>query len=126
MADTTPKWIKYGLNIVFWIPLIGSLFGPWYCPILLALMWAIGIASYGYQQKIGIKKAFKWFGNRIDDPWDWIKEKIHCGKIPFTNKCMNIAFMMKNRGKPYWPIIRNCPEVHQYENCDPEDKGEIE
>jgi hypothetical protein len=73
----------------------------------------------GIAQKIGIAKAFKWFGNRIDDPIDAIKEWLHCRKIPWINYQLNISFLMKNRTTS-WDIIRK--HHHGYLNCDPEDK----
>lgn len=60
--------------------------------------------------------------NLVDDPVDAFKEWLHCHKLPFGYQ-LNIAFMMKNRGKPYWPVVRRWG---YYENCDPEDLSEIQ
>lgn len=54
----------------------------------------------------------------IDDPFDYVKEWLHCHKIPFTNYQINISFLMNHR-KTTWDIIRKHGE---YDNCDPEDK----
>ena len=64
-------------------------------------------------------KWLKWWGNRVDNLTDSIVEYLHCKCIPGINKSLNLAFMMKNRGRPYWPILRDCGF---YENCDPEDQ----
>jgi len=60
----------------------------------------------------------RW-GNRVDNLPDALKEFLHCHRIPFTDYQLNIAFMMKNRGRPYWPVIRSHTTV--WGNCDPED-----
>jgi len=62
-------------------------------------------------------KWLRWWGNRVDNLPDAAKEWLHCHRLPF-GKQLNLAFMMKNRGKPYWPIVRKWG---YYENCDPED-----
>jgi hypothetical protein len=64
-------------------------------------------------------KWMKWWGNRVDNLPDSLTQWIHCHKIPYTNYQFNIAFMMKNRARPYWPIIR---KHGIYPNCDSEDK----
>lgn len=117
-----PLWVDYLTTAVFAVTIIGSMLDGWTTFICCLLIWAIGIVLNGKSQGMSIWKSFKFFGNIIDTPWDKFKEWVHCGKVPFMkNKCWNIAFMMKNRGKPYWPIIRECKA---YDNCDPEDKGE--
>lgn len=67
------------------------------------------------------EKGWGWFFrnlvNLVDDPVDAVKEWLHCHRLPFGYQ-LNIAFMMKNRGRPYWPVIR---KAGRYENCDPED-----
>lgn len=55
--------------------------------------------------------------NWIDDPIDWIKEWLHCHPIPFTNRVLNISFLMMNR-KTTWNIFAYKDEV----DCDPEDQ----
>jgi len=67
--------------------------------------------------KIDQPKWLRWWGNRTDNLWDQLKEWVHCHKIPFTNKQINISFMMKNRDT-YGKYIR--PHAN-YCNCDPED-----
>jgi hypothetical protein len=65
-----------------------------------------------------LPKWIRWSINRIDDPFDTIMERLHCGEIFNTGYQFNLAFLMKNRGRPYWPIIRK----HRiYPNCDPGD-----
>jgi len=61
------------------------------------------------------------YENFVDGPVDGLKEWLHCHPLPF-GKQLNIAFMMKNRDRPYWPIIR---DKGYYNNCDPEDKGDL-
>ncbi len=54
--------------------------------------------------------------NWIDDPIDWVKEWLHCRKLPF-GFYLNISFLMQNR-KTTWNLItrnKDCVE------CDPED-----
>jgi hypothetical protein len=66
--------------------------------------------------------AGKWFGdleNLIDDPIDWVKEKIHGIHLPFGYE-LNISFAMCNR-KTTWDIIRKQGD---YENSDPEDRSD--
>ena len=58
--------------------------------------------------------------NWIDDPVDWLKEWLHCHRIPGTTYQINISFLMQNR-ETTWDIIR---QAHWYPNCDPEDKEE--
>jgi hypothetical protein len=62
-------------------------------------------------------KWLRWWTNRVDNIVDQGKEWLHCRKIPFTNKQINISFMMKNRTTT-WDIIR---EHKKWSNCDPED-----
>jgi len=63
-------------------------------------------------------KWLRWWGNRVDNFPDLLKEWIHCHKIPWTNKQINISQWMRNRKEPYRPIIR---EHKKWDNCDPED-----
>ena len=62
-------------------------------------------------------KWFRWWGNRVDNLVDWLKETLHGMHLPFGYE-LNIAFLMKNREEPYWPIIRKQGD---YPNEDPED-----
>ena len=65
-------------------------------------------------------KWVKWWGNRVDNLPDQLIQFLHCGPcIPVINKSLNLAFMMKNRKKPYWPLFRDCGVF--YPNCDEED-----
>ena len=52
----------------------------------------------------------------IDDPVDYVKELLHCHRLPFGYQ-LNISFLMQNR-KTTWDVIRKQGE---YDNCDPED-----
>jgi hypothetical protein len=52
----------------------------------------------------------------IDDPIDWMKEKLHCARLPFGYQ-LNISFIMLNR-ETTWDIIRRDGK---YGNCDPDD-----
>ena len=65
-----------------------------------------------------LPKWLRWIINRIDDPFDKIMEFLHCGELFNTGYHLNLAFMMKNREPPYWPIIR---KHKKYANCDKED-----
>jgi hypothetical protein len=63
-------------------------------------------------------KWIRWWGNRVDNLPDQLKEWIHCHRIPFTNKQINISVIMQNREPKTWDIIRE----HKYwVNCDPKD-----
>jgi hypothetical protein len=64
-----------------------------------------------------LPKWIRWPINRIDNIPDAIVEWLHCHRLPFGRQ-LNMAFIMKNRGKPYWPIFRKWG---RYDNCDPED-----
>jgi hypothetical protein len=71
----------------------------------------------------GRKKGFWWclkkIGNMLDDPLDWVKEKIHGARIGKYE--INISVLMKNRKPNTWDIIRKwLPEG--YPNSDPEDR----
>jgi hypothetical protein len=65
---------------------------------------------------------FRNFINLVDDPIDAAKEWLHCHSLPFGYQ-LNIAFMMRNRGRPYWPVIR---KRGNYGNCDPEDLSQVQ
>jgi len=52
----------------------------------------------------------------IDDPFDWLKEKLHGMKLPFGYE-LNISFLMMNR-ETTWDIIR---KQANWSNEDPED-----
>lgn len=54
--------------------------------------------------------------NYVDDPIDWVKEFLHCAKLPFGYQ-LNISFLMAHR-ETTWNIIR---KDGNYSNCDPED-----
>lgn len=103
---------KYFILNIFWL-ISGVIWIPIYC-----VLWVLRKLNIIQD----IPKWVKWWGNRVDNLPDALMEWIHCHKIPFTKYQLNIAFMMKNRGKPYWPIIREC--YYPCENCDPEDKIE--
>lgn len=70
-----------------------------------------------------LPKWIRWPINRIDNIPDKLVEWLHCHRIPFGYQ-LNMAFIMKNRGKPYWPLFRKI-EDGPYDNCDPEDLPEI-
>lgn len=63
-------------------------------------------------------KWLRWWGNRVDNLVDQFKEWVHCHKIPWTNKQINISIIMQNRKPKTWDIIR---EHKDWPNCDPED-----
>ncbi len=66
-------------------------------------------------------KWVRWWGNRVDNLPDQLIQYLHCGPcIPVINKSLNLAFMMKNRVEPYWPVLRDCGVF--YPNCDQEDE----
>lgn len=56
----------------------------------------------------------------IDDPIDFIKEWLHCHKLPFGYQ-LNISFLMNHR-ETTWDVIRKDGD---YDNCDPEDKAGV-
>jgi hypothetical protein len=66
------------------------------------------------------KNGVWWFvrnvENLIDDPIDWVKEKLHGMHLPFGLE-LNISFFMANRTTT-WDIIRKQGD---YLNSDPED-----
>lgn len=66
-------------------------------------------------------KGVGWFlrklENLVDDPIDWIKEKLHGMRLPYGME-LNISFLMKNRKPTTWNIIRKQGD---YANSDPED-----
>ena len=64
-----------------------------------------------------LPKWLRWAINRIDTPFDRAMEWLHCRRLPRGYQ-LNLAFMMKNREPPYWPVIR---KQGRYDNCDPED-----
>jgi hypothetical protein len=70
-------------------------------------------------------KWLRWWGNRVDNLPDAIKEFLHCCKIPFIDYQLNLAFMMKNRSRPYQLIRKVPPSGQYYQNCDPEDKSAL-
>lgn len=74
------------------------------------------LISFKVWREKGFKKWCEDLENLVDDPVDWVKEKIHGMHIPFGYE-VNISFMMKNR-KTTWDIIR---KQGGYENSDPED-----
>ena len=61
-------------------------------------------------------KNIRVFINIIDDPIDWVKEKLHGMRLPFGYE-LNISFLMANRDTT-WDIIRPYGD---YPNSDPED-----
>ena len=66
-------------------------------------------------------KWLRWWGNRVDNFPDLLKEWIHCHDIP-SDKQINISRWMKNRttfGKLIRP--RRDPDGNCWSNCDPED-----
>jgi len=63
-------------------------------------------------------KNIQTFVNLIDDPIDWLKEKIHGAHLPFGYE-INISVLMVNRVPNTWDIIRKQGD---YPNSDPEDK----
>jgi hypothetical protein len=83
------------------------------------LFWIVKLATSGMDKR---PKWVRWWGNRVDNLWDAGKEWVHCRKIPFTNKQINISFMMKNR-ETYGKLIRPMrdPDGNCWSNCDPED-----
>lgn len=62
-------------------------------------------------------KNIKSLVNLIDDPFDWVKEKIHGAHLPFGYE-INISVLMSNRHPNTWDIIRKQGD---YPNSDPED-----
>ncbi|MHC4757092.1 MAG: hypothetical protein ACYTE8_00385 [Planctomycetota bacterium] len=64
----------------------------------------------------GLKKWLKDWTNLVDDPIDWVKEKVHGAHLPFGYE-INISCLMANRDTT-WNIIR---KQGNYPNSDPED-----
>jgi hypothetical protein len=89
-----------------WLNIFWFLSGIVWLPIYLGTFWM--------KER---PKWLRWWGNRVDNLGDQIMEFFHCHKIPFTNKQINISFLMKNR-ETTWDIIR---ENKKWPNCDPED-----
>jgi hypothetical protein len=82
-------------------------------------LWIIELTTIGMDKR---PKWIRWWHNRTDNLWDQIKEWVHCHKIPFTNKQINISFMMKNRetyGKFIRPMRDDAGKC--WSNCDPDD-----
>jgi hypothetical protein len=65
----------------------------------------------------GLGWFFQNLENLLDDPIDWVKEKIHGAHLPF-GYAINISVLMKNRKPSTWDIIRKQGD---YPNSDPED-----
>lgn len=67
-------------------------------------------------------KWLRWWGNRVDNFPDLLKEWIHCHDIPFTDKHINISRWMRNR-TDFGKLIRpnRDPDGNCWSNCDPED-----
>jgi hypothetical protein len=110
MPDNKKDW--YDENIfmnIFWL-----ISGIAWLPIS-------GIAKIAYGDN-ELPKWIRWWGNRVDNLPDAIKEWIHCHDIPFTDKQINISRWMKNR-ETYGKIIRprRDPAGNCWSNCDPED-----
>lgn len=97
------------LNILWLIS--GIIWVPLY--IIYEIILRIG--EFTFTKK---PKWFTWWGNRVDNLPDAVIQYLHCKCIPGINRSLNLAFMMKNRPRPYWPILRKC---RFYDNCDPED-----
>jgi hypothetical protein len=90
--------------------------------VFLNILWFIsGIVWIPIQLgTFWMKESPAWlrhWENKVDNLPDQFKEWAHCHKIPFTNKQINISFIMKNR-ETTWDIIR---ENKKWPNCDPED-----
>ena len=66
-------------------------------------------------------KWLRWWGNRVDNLPDAVKEWLHCHRLPFGYQ-LNISVIMKNRKPKTWDIIRKWG---YYKNCDPEDLSAI-
>lgn len=97
---------KYFLLNVFWL--------------ISGIVWLPIYIVYEILERLNVTKKpkwVKWWGNRVDNLPDALMEWLHCHKIPFTNKQLNISFLMKNRTTT-WDIIR---EHKPWPNCDPED-----
>lgn len=119
------KWFKAIVQILFYVSIVllisTLLVGAWSKSTILILFWVAAFFAYWVLfQKESFSHAFRDFINLIDGPIDWIKEWIHCRKIPFTNYQINISFLMRNR-ETTWDIIRRHGN---YPNCDPEDNVE--
>ncbi len=91
---------------VFWLPLA----------IGFVIAFCIAYLVKGYEwTRSGWLRDWEDY---IDDPVDFVKEWLHCRRIPFTNYQINISFLFQHR-ETTWDIIRK----HKwYDNCDPEDK----
>lgn len=79
---------------------------------MVAFPVALIIRGYSSTRKGWLRDLENW----IDDPVDWLKEWLHCAKLPFGLQ-LNISFLMQNR-RTTWDIIRL---QGTYDNCDPED-----
>lgn len=77
---------------------------------------AAEVFSWGNIQQYGWWWFVRNIGNLIDDPIDWVKEKVHGAHLPFGLE-INISFFMANR-ETTWDIIRKQGD---YPNSDPED-----
>jgi len=99
------KTVRYW---VLWLPLT----------IGFIITWCIACLVKGYDwTRDGWLRDWE---NYIDDPIDFVKEWLHCRKIPLINYQINISFLMNHR-ETTWDVIRKHGE---YDNCDPEDKGD--
>lgn len=99
----------------------------WYdTNLLVNIGWTLSAPLYWplriYYRNKKAPKWIRWWGNRTDNLWDQGKEAVHGMRIPFTNKQINISFMMKNR-ETYGKFIR---EDKWYDNLDPEDRDRFE
>jgi hypothetical protein len=104
---------------VFWL-ISGIIWLPIY--IVCEIIERIDKEGRNYTKGFEKPKWVKWWGNRVDNLPDQLIQFLHCGPcIPVINKSLNLAFMMKNRKKPYWPLFRDCGVF--YPNCDEEDKN---
>jgi len=106
--DKKNNWILnilWLLSGVVWLPIYGA--------------WCLFTWDFSQDSK---PKWLRWWGNRVDNLPDQLKEFIHCHDIPWTDKQINISFMMKNR-ETYGKIIRprRDPDGNCWSNCDPED-----
>jgi hypothetical protein len=101
----------YDKNV--WLNILWFISGIVWLPIYL-VTWAIFKRNAPDEE---LPKWIRWWGNRVDNLPDQVKEWLHCHRIPWTNYQLNISFLMKNRTTT-WDIIRKhgC-----YPNCDPED-----
>ncbi len=86
--------------------------------LAFVLTWSIAYLIKGYDwTRSGWLREWEDY---IDDPIDFIKEWLHCHKLPFGYQ-LNISFLMIHR-ETTWDVIRKDGD---YDNCDPEDKAGV-